>query len=387
LVPLIQIASVTGVYGVSFIVVWSSLCLLLAVVALLKRPTVRYAWLAEIILPLGSVLALFAFGMAQIRKSPEASNARTIRVTFVQPSIPQELIWDDTQDAARFRELIQLTKEALTNKTDLLLWPEAAVPGLLRFNEETVDALTALARSNHVWMIVGADDAELKKHPAYKNDADYYNSSFLINPEGLFMSRYRKRNLVIFGEYVPLVKWLPFIKYFTPIQGGFTPGDHAVPFRIPELGIKTSVLICFEDVFPHLAREYAADDIDFLVNLTNNGWFGEGSAQWQHGMSGLFRAVENGLPLLRCCNNGLTCWVDEHGRIRQIFHDRKGTIYGAGVMCAEIPVRGGRREPTFYNRHGDWFGWACVGLTLIKLGGRVMRRKQVAKSGIEVSAP
>ena len=122
-------------------------------------------------------------------------------------------------------------------------------------------------------------------------------------------------------------------------------------------------------VFPHLAREYATDDTDFLVNLTNDGWFGEGAEQWQHAAGGAFRAVENGLPLARCCNNGLTCWIDSRGRLRDIFRDKKGSIYGSGVMTAHIPVLapGEKHARTFYNKHGDWFGWACVALAAILL--------------------
>ena len=106
------------------------------------------------------------------------------------------------------------------------------------------------------------------------------------------------------------------------------------------------------------AREYVEPDTDFLVNLTNNGWFGEGAAQWQHAAAALFRAVENGRPLLRCANNGLTCWVDEYGRIREIFRDARGTIYGPGYMISQINLlsSGEHRSATFYNLHGDVFG-------------------------------
>jgi apolipoprotein N-acyltransferase len=98
------------------------------------------------------------------------------------------------------------------------------------------------------------------------------------------------------------------------------------------------------------------------VNLTNDGWFGESAEQWQHAAAAIFRAVENGLPLLRCANNGLTCWVDANGRLRQIFSDAGGSVHGAGFMTADIPLLapGEKRPPTFYNRHGDWFGWLCV---------------------------
>ena len=130
--------------------------------------------------------------------------------------------------------------------------------------------------------------------------------------------------------------------------------------------VKTAVLICFEDGFPELARGYVRDDTDFLVNLTNDGWFGDGAAQWQQAAAAIFRSVENGVPLVRCCNNGLTCWSDATGRLRRIFRDPDGSVYGPGALTIDLPV-GVKRTATFYNRHGDWFGWACVGVTGVLL--------------------
>jgi apolipoprotein N-acyltransferase len=368
--PLIQIASVTGVYGVSFLIIWTSLSLLSAALRLIRAPAMRSVWLAEVFLPILTVAVLFAFGSRRVLH--KSISEQTLKVAFVQPSIPQTLIWDESNDDERFHDLLQLSEQALTNKVDLLLWPEAAVPKKVRWNKETYEAVTGLAREHHVWMIIGADDMELRLGAKTDADIDYYNSSFLINPEGRIVRGYRKRALVIFGEYIPLEHALPFIKWVTPVQGSFTPGDRAVPFELEGLRAKTSVLICFEDTFAHLAREYVQPDTDFLVNLTNNGWFGEGAAQWQHAAAALFRAVENGRPLLRCSNNGLTCWVDEHGRIQEIFHDSKDRIYGPGYMLAEIPLLAhGQPQPTtFYNQHGDVFGWAC----LCVAGFMVLRR-------------
>ena len=135
-----------------------------------------------------------------------------------------------------------------------------------------------------------------------------------------------------------------------------------VQFELPELQAGMSALICFEDVFPQLGRDAAAADTDFIVNLTNDGWFGEGAAQWQHAAAAQFRAIENGLPLVRCTNTGLTCWFDAFGRPRDFLADAKGSIYGSGFMTVNIPLRtaGAGRRPTFYNAHGDEFGWGCV---------------------------
>jgi apolipoprotein N-acyltransferase len=298
MVPLIQIASVTGIYGVSFLVVWVSLSLLSASLMVVLRPTTRSAWVSEIILPALVVALVFNFGFRQLAREPAAEH--TLNVTLIQPSIPQTLIWDTSRDMDRFHELIHLSEQALTNRTDLLIWPEAAVPSFARWDTNLYPAITNLVRQHRVWLILGSDDVGRPAPPVPPDKYEYYNASFLVSPDGEFVSRYIKRNLVVFGEYIPLVRWLPFVKWFTPIEGGFTPGERAVPFVLTRPDVKTSPLICFEDIFPQTAREAADDDTDFLVNLTNNGWFGDSSAQWQHAAAAVFRAVENGLPLIRC---------------------------------------------------------------------------------------
>jgi apolipoprotein N-acyltransferase len=379
MVPLIQIASVTGVYGVSFLLVWVSLSLLSAGLMVVLRPTLRSAWVGEIILPLAVVALVFNFGFRQLARDGPA--ARTLKVTLVQPSIPQTLIWDTSRDRERFHEVIRLSEQALTHRPELLVWPEAAVPSYARWDTNIYPAITNLVSRHHVWLILGSDDVGLPARPTHADEYEYYNAGFLVTPDGDFESRYRKRNLVVFGEYIPLVRWLPFVKWFTPIEGGFTPGDRTVPFRLANLGVKTAVLICFEDMFPFLARESAEDDTDFLVNLTNNGWFGESAAQWQHAAGAVFRAVENGLPLVRCSNNGLTGWADAHGRLRQVFRDDRGTIYGPGFMTAEIPLlaSGQKRPPTFYHRHGDLFGWVCGGVMGMMVARRVVTGRRAAR--------
>jgi apolipoprotein N-acyltransferase len=379
LTPLIQVASITGVYGVSFLVVWTSLSLFSAARAMLRAPHLRSTWPGEMILPLLAVAVVFNFGLRQLRHVPEAPE-RILRIALVQPSIPQTLIWDSGSSDERFAELLKLSRQAVSNRVDLLIWPEAAVPKLLRYDGPTFDAVTGLARENKVWMIIGADDAEPRQGAEGKGENEYSNSSFLISPNGKLLERYRKRNLVIFGEYIPLARWLPFLKWFTPIEGGFTPGDRVVPFEMPNLGATTAVLICFEDVFPWCARDAASTNTQFLINLTNDGWFGEGAAQWQHAISGLFRAVENRVALVRSCNNGLTCWIDEHGRIRQILRNEVGSPYAPGVMHFELPLGNatGTVGRTFYHRHGDLFGWSCLAITalMVAMKWRPWKRKE-----------
>jgi apolipoprotein N-acyltransferase len=396
LVPLIQIASVTGVYGVSFLVVWASLSLFSAGRMIFRRPALRMAWQAEIALPLVVVVALFVFGFARI--SGQNPSGATVRITLIQPSIPQTLIWNSGEDDKRFRELLALSEQALTNKPDLLIWPESAVPGLDETNYITI---TNLICPHHVWLILNAEDSVWRPGAKNRDDFDIFNAAFLFNPEGRIAAVYHKQKLVIFGEYIPLVRWLPFIKWFTPITDSFASGGRPVPFEMerrapsrlevqlntdragPETGVparvKTSTLICFEDMFPELAREYVEDDTDFLVNLTNDGWFGDSAEQWQHMAGGVFRAVENGVPLVRCCNNGVTCWMDANGRMRDILKDQNGSVYGIGAMTVEVPLQ--KHAPTFYNRHGDRFGWGCVILaTVLAVQQMMSHRKRQGES-------
>src|SRR5262249_26960005 len=156
-----------------------------------------------------------------------AEGKRELRVTLVQPSIPQTLMWNPDNNLERFHELIRLSESALTNATDILIWPEAAMPGLPRYNKDLADPISNLARSNNVWLIIGADDALVTDVAT-----NFFNASFLINPEGRLENSYRKRGLVIFGEYIPLERWLPFMKWFTPVGGSYTAGDAAVPFEL-----------------------------------------------------------------------------------------------------------------------------------------------------------
>jgi apolipoprotein N-acyltransferase len=120
-------------------------------------------------------------------------------------------------------------------------------------------------------------------------------------------------------------------------------------------------------MFPHYAREHAGEEVDFLVNLTNDGWFGESAAHWQQAASAAFRAVENGRPLVRCANNGISCWIDRFGRMNNVFFEGSRDVYQAGFKLIEVPVEpgNGRARSTFYNRRGDWFGWSCVGFTAL----------------------
>jgi apolipoprotein N-acyltransferase len=373
LLPIIQVASITGVYGVTFLVVWFSVAICSALLVLGRNPGGQRVWL-DVALPLLVLGGDISFGMTKCLSAQ--TGTRRIKVALVQPSIPQTLIFDPSADSQRFQDVIALSKQALEANPDLMVWPESAIPAL---NEENQRIIAQLLASHPVWTLFCADSADILPSGA----TAVYNSSFLVNPMGAVESIYHKRRLVIFGEYIPLVRWLPFLRWFTPVGEGFTPGDRAVQFTMTNPAVTLSSLICFEDVFPQEGRSHVTPDTDLLVNLTNDGWFDEGPEQRQHAEAAVFRAVENGVPLARCTNNGLTCWIDSLGRITQTF-ESKGSIYAAGFLTVEIPLKDKKStSQTFYNRHGDWLPWSCCGLSLLCIFKRRETVSNVPTPGVK----
>lgn len=398
--PLIQMASVVGVAGVGFMMVWCSASAVWAVLVIVvrvggrtveevlrertpgsgcgveRKPGVlrgfaagwgQRLWVGELALP-GVMLTLVMLG-GTIRILSWPAPERVVRFALVQPSIPQALIWDRAEDGPRFEKLLDLSRLALAGGADVLVWPEAAMPALGRAEYEKIFAMVA---SNKVWMVFGGD--------APGERGEWFNAAILVGRDGRVRDVYRKRRLVMFGEYVPFSRWFPVLSRLAPIGDGFAAGTEVVPFSFEDLGVRGRPLICFEDVFGREAREEVGG-LSFLLNLTNDGWFGEGAAQWQHAAAAVFRAVECGLPLVRCTNNGLTCWVDPLGRIRDAGFGPDRELYGRGFKIVEVGMRpeSGRKGPgTVYARNGDAGGWVCVGVTGVVLVRRWRRASRVA---------
>ena len=385
LLPLIQITSLTGVPGLSFIIVWASVSLMFSLLALATAPRQRMLAWREICLPLLTVIVLFAWGSFRIGKIDRAiaADSRGVKIALVQPSFPQTLIWDQGTGSNRFDTMIELSREALEADPDILIWPEAGIPGLLRYDETIYEAVTGLAKKHGVWIICSGDDARFPEDNPDAKNPNYYNSAFLVTPEGEIASQYDKRRLVMFGEYVPLFKWLPFLKFLTPIGDGFTGGDQAVQLSFGDLNLKASPLICFEDVFAALTRGAVEPDTDFLVNMTNDGWFSESAEQWQHLANALFRSVETGRPLVRCANNGISCWVDPAGRVHADRFPDDRSAYSAGFKVFEMTVPA-QPIATLYQRRGDWFVLACL-LLVGRAAIVIWRQRSVNKSESDVS--
>jgi len=363
--PLIQIASFTGVYGVSFLIVWFSVSVVFAILAIRRAKANPWSWITDMAAPCFVLTVVCVFGVLRLDVIVKVSEI--LRVAVVQPSIPQRLIWESTNKEERLNDVLDLSELALVSNPDVLIWPESSAP----VTEEKWPRVKRVLDTANAPLILGVDDAE---QDAETGELRFYNSAVFVSVDDKQSMVYRKRRLVMFGEYIPFEKALPFMKYLSPIGGSFSAGKEPVQFPIGKTKSTMAPIICFEDAFPHGVREHVVPETALLVNLTNDGWFGEGPAQWQHAANAVFRCVENRVPMVRSCNNGLSCWVDMFGQVRRFYGEEDGNIYGAGFAVFEIPI-GRAVGRSFYNRHGDVLGWSCLVLGLAGVIVRLAKRR------------
>jgi apolipoprotein N-acyltransferase len=225
--------------------------------------------------------------------------------------------------------------------------------------------IESLAARAKVPLVLGSIAIE---HPGRADEA-WYNGVFVVTPDlGEQTAYYAKRHLVPFGEYIPLRPVLGWLRKVVPIGDDFTPGRSAAPLLVPvrHESLAAGPLICFEDIFPALARADVRDGADFLVVATNSAWYGESGAAYQHAAHSVLRAVETRRPVLRCGNSGWTGWIDEFGVVRGVLTGAQGSIYTRGVKT--LAVRRDARwigRQSFYVQHGDWFVAVCAGLAAL----------------------
>lgn len=362
---LIQMSTFTGVYGVSFLIAWLSVSLF-CVALYVWMDKERSRWLlVQLLAPLLALVGVLMYGKHELSTADE--NPKHYKIALVQPAIPQPAIWDPNEKTNRFLKLLHLSQAALAEKPNLLVWPETALPEMVGRNQFTQDAIVNLLRPHKSWMVLGAADYDSQPGVSGQDQTRWFNGAFLINPAGDMAARYHKRHLVPFGEFMPGARLFPFLARLRAAGAGLTSGDKPGLFQMTEPPANCSVLICYEDLFPDEVRRCVTQETDFLLNLTNDAWFGDSGAQWLHLVNALFRAVELRLPLVRCCNNGITCWIDGRGGLHNVDFADSTNIYQSGYKLIEVPLAGSEHgyHPTFYRQFGELFGWGCVTLVVV----------------------
>lgn len=301
----------------------------------------------------------FGFSGGPLGFAPEPARAGGTRIAIIQGNVPGEVKWDATKNRDVLGLFLALSREALAARPVLLVWPETATGSYLHRDPVAHDAIRAFVDSTGVPILTGYPDFQYSAVDAMTST----NAAGVFVPGQGMVAQYDKMHLVPFGERLPFQKLFPALGKLDLGQAEFTPGESLVV--LPAAGRRAAVLICFESIFPEAGRAGRAAGADLLVNITNDEWFGDSGALYQHAAMSVFRAVETGLPLVRSANTGLSFFVDPDGTRREVTG-----AFTREIRIAEVPPPG--RVPLFA-RAGDLVGAACLALTAL-LGAIAVRR-------------
>jgi apolipoprotein N-acyltransferase len=346
----IQIADLSGVYGISFLIVVVNVFIYHLLFRHHRTSDGFPKW--EFLFAALLAGATFAYGQHRLaEKETTDPVSRYIRIAIIQGNIDQSVKWDPAHQARTVSTYERLTRAAYPSKPNLIVWPETSVPFFFQDNKDYSPKILSLAKESEALLLFGS--------PAYERNATntrYYNRAYLITPEGKPADYYDKTHLLPFGEYVPLKRFLSFVNRLVPAAGDFEAGNRTVPLAHGDVSM--GVLICYEAIFPELARAHAREDANVLVNITNDAWFGMTSAPYQHLCMAAFRAVENRIPMIRAANTGLSAYIGPQGKIVA-----QSSLFDEAVLKGFLDVA--TPPLTFYARYGDLFAFTSVILALI----------------------
>ena len=356
-IPLARIATVTGVYGLSFeIMVVNAAFAAAFLVPRDKRKRL-------LLVTLGAVVVLQS---GRLVPAPAIPADRT--ATLVQANVPilEGSDWTREYFNSTLSDLSRVSFAAKTSSpTRLMVWPESPAP-FYTTDPLFRDAISNLARQANTWVLTGSlgiRNAAMTPGGA----TEIENSGELVSPAGEWTSRYDKTHLVPFGEYVPFKRVFAFAGGLTKEVGDFSAGTSREPLDAGET--RLGVFICYESIFPDEVRQSAAQGAQVFVNISNDGWYGDSGAYAQHLKQARMRAVENARWLLRDTNTGVTASIDPYGRVVASLPRKVRTALDAPYALSS--------EVTFYTQHGDWFAYACAIICVVAL---FIRPQQSARS-------
>ena len=387
--PLIQISDIAGVYGISFVIVLVNCALYKATsrafikkmpahtseyksetgmhdhnTLMRKRKTINRHTLThsgiETLLTFFLVGCVLLYGYSRLKeKENTSSNGGELRVVIVQGNIDQSLKWDVDFQEETVSIYKKLSLGSVDFKPQLIIWPETALPYFFQDPSDLSQEVFEVATKTNANILFGS--------PAYEKQNEsifYYNRAYMISKKGV-VDYYDKVHLVPFGEYVPLKKYIPFVHRLVPAAGDFSTGKKVKLLHSP--GLKIGALICFETIFPDIARKLSTQGAELLVNLTNDAWFGRTSAPYQHLSMAVLRCVENGLPMVRAANTGISAFICANGKIITT-----SKLFSREALQTMIKLT---RKKTFYSQIGNIFAILVTVTTVIKFLCIVIRRR------------
>jgi apolipoprotein N-acyltransferase len=339
--PFIQMADVTGAYGLSFVILMVNATLFW----ILHQWPKKIFPLKEALVTAVLLLGFLIYGYAKMgRVDRQMIQNPPLKIGLVQGDIDQSIKWDEAFQLETLKIYEKLSLRVAEDKPHLIIWPETATPFFFQDAKEYHPLILDIPRKTNAFLLFGSPSYKINK-----GRVNHYNSAYLVSPSGELVGKYDKIHLVPFGEYVPMQDLFFFIGSLGEGIGDFKSGKEIYNFSLPQG--KFGVLICFEIIFPDLCRKFVKKGANFLVTITNDAWFGRTSAPYQHFSMAAFRAVENRVFVARAANTGITGIIDPKGKIL-----KEGGIFERGTMNGTIRLS---NRKTFYTLHGDVFAWAC----------------------------
>lgn len=346
---IIQIADITGIYGISFMVAavngaffdvfdyWPK--------RLRKMPLFdRWPIAVGLIILAFSFLASMIYGMWRLNTEEKGQK---IKVSVIQGNFEQDKKWDIDFKRNIADTYKRLSMEVSAKSPDLIVWPESAIPFIYEKEKALTEEVRAFQKTLDSHLLFGTMMVRELKEGKHTLS----NGTILMSPEADVMYEYDKIHLVPFGEYVPLRSILPFVRKLTAGIGDFKAGKEYTVMDMP--GARVSTPVCYEIIFPGLVRKFANNGANLIVTVTNDAWFGRSSAPSQHFSMAVFRAIENRTPVARAANTGVSGFIDAKGRIK-----KKSDIFVETVLTEELTV--GAYNKSFYTRYGDLFTFSCI---------------------------
>lgn len=345
---MIQTASWGGVYAVGFLIVTANTAIAFALIKRrVKSLTISLAAILFV-----AVVMLVA-NKSSHSEAPDNDTQAGAVVVAVQPNVPMDLVKSDEDMRKLTVRHFELSEAALRGvaqdgRPRLVIWPESPMNFAYGGDNRLRAVLANFARANHTSILLNSQEVA-------PNDG-IYNSAVLINQEGSLVAQYDKIRLLPFGEYVPLPQWVPGAGLIRGIVGDFTPGTN---HRLMSVGdVRTGVFICIESAYPSIARRFTAEGADVLINISNDGYLGPTAVMRQHLANAVFRAVENGRPLLRVTNTGITARITPSGEVKDATQGFRPEVRTWKIARTQNPT-------TFYAVHGDLFAIGCAVLSLL----------------------
>ena len=353
--PIIQVASVTGTYGVSCLIVLVNAFLadMLLWLAGRRGPAVSGSTVTRYAVVVGTAVTMtYAYGLFSLSKN---TSQEQMVVTVIQGNIPADLKSDPSYRVANTRKHIALSQQANRQQhAGLIAWPELAIQGHLSQDLRLLKEVSQMAKDINSSFVIGTSQRP-KASPVRVSGVKKLNSAYLISSQGDLIGRYHKMRLFPFGEYLPYKNDVPWPTRYAAWDDT-VPGIDQTLLSIE--GVPFASLICWEPIFPDFVRTFVRGGARFIVNISDEAWFGDTQAPYQILSMNVFRAVENGIVIVRAANTGLSVFIDPHGRITGRVTAQGKELFVEGFLTQRVSLL---REHTWYTSYGDVFAYGLMG--------------------------